>query len=452
MNKQPFWNRIPLSVLIGIWLFAVVIGGILVYSVFFNKPSSPATRPAAVTAKPSPIANQPAANTNPTPAPPKDEPAPTLVPTQVITPTLSPMVDPAFGFGIQDDYLTGDIEATLKQVTRLRMSWIKQQMRWGVFSPAPGQMDWSGFDSVINAASDKGLKVMLSIVTAPKWSHPNLQATADDPDAINAPPDDLNEYAKFVGEVVDRYKGKIHAIEIWNEQNIDAEWRADPQSVNPEKYVEMLKLAYQTIKAKDPNIVVISGALSPTGYFQGGCSAQGCDDGPYLKRMTDAGFLQYADCVGVHANGINFPPDKTYNEGYNDPTAKYRGPFSNPHPSWSFRSTLELYHDTVQSQKPLCVTEFGWPTSEGFNYTKPGYEYAADNTLDEQAKWIADAFQLMQDWKYVKMAFLFNLYMAQKSPDGVQDRAAAWSIMDQNGVARPAFEALRLYMKKVRGQ
>jgi len=452
MNKQPFWNRIPLSVLIGIWLFAVVIGGILVYSVFFNKPSSPAARPIAVAPKPSPIANQPAGNTNPTPAPAKDKPTPVPVPTQVITPTLSPMIDPAFGFGIQDDYLTGDIEVTLKQVTRLRMSWIKQQMRWGVFSPAPGQMDWSGFDSVINAASDKGLKVMLSIVTAPKWSHPNLQATADDPDAINAPPDDLNEYAKFVGEVVDRYKGKIHAIEIWNEQNIDAEWRANPQSVNPEKYVEMLKLAYQVIKSKDPNIVVISGALSPTGYFQGGCSAQGCDDGPYLKRMTDAGFLQYADCVGVHANGYNVPPDKTTKDGYNDPNAKFRGPFENPIPSWYFRSTLELYRDTVNNQKPLCVTEFGWATSEGFNYTKPSYEFAADNTLQEQADWITQAFQLMQDWKYVKMAFLFNLYMAQKSPDGVQDRAAAWSIMDQNGVARPAFEALRLYMKKVRGQ
>ena len=49
----------------------------------------------------------------------------------------------------------------------------------------------------------------------------------------------------------------------------------------------------------------------------------------------------------------------------------------------------------------------------------------------------------------MKLAFLFNLYYAQKSPDGVQDRTAAWSIMDTNGAGRPAFEALRLYMKKL---
>ncbi len=332
------------------------------------------------------------------------------------------------------------------------MDWIKQQMRWGVFSPAPGQFDWTGFDRVINAASANNLKVMLSIVTSPQWSHPNLQPTSDDPEAINAPPDDLNQYAQFVGEVVDRYKGKVHAIEVWNEQNIDAEWRANPQAVSPDKYVELLKLAYQVIKSKDPNIVVISGALSPTGFFQGGCSAQGCDDGPYLKRMVDAGFLQYADCVGVHANGYNVPPDKTNKEGYNDPQATFRGPFENPIPSWYFRTTLELYRDVVQQQRPLCVTEFGWATNEGFNYLKQGYEFAADNTLQEQADWIVKAFDLMStQWHdYIKMAFLFNLYYAQKSPDGVQDRAAPWSIMGQDGAARPAFEALRLYMKNLR--
>ncbi len=454
MNKQqPIWNRIPLPLLIGVWLALVILGGVLVFAMLFNKPAtSTEANPTAIAANPSPIPNQSASNPQPTPKPTEAAQPNAPEPTPVITPTLSPISDPAFGFGIQDDFLTGDPNDAIKQVKRLRMDWIKQQLRWGVFSPAQGQFDWSGFDRVINAASANGLKVMLSIVTAPKWSHPNLPPTADDPEAINAPPDDLNQYAQFVGEVIDRYKGKVHAIEIWNEQNIDAEWRANPQAVSPEKYVEMLKLAYQTIKAKDPNIVVISGALSPTGFFVGGCSAQGCDDGPYLKRMVDAGFLNTADCVGVHANGYNVPPDKTYKDGYNDPNAQFRGPFENPIPSWYFRSTLELYRDTVSSQKPLCVTEFGWATSEGFNYTKPSYEFAADNTLQEQADWIVQAFQLMQDWKYVKMAFLFNLYLAQKSPDGVQDRAAAWSIMDQNGAARPAFEALRLYMKKLRGQ
>ena len=468
MKKQSFWNRIPLPVLIAAWLIAVLLGVLLVISQFFNTssgstaqltPTKIASVPVSTAAPqsvPTKIAGEPAGTAepqltqtaaNPTgavPNPTSNAPQP--------TPTIPALQDPSFGYGIQADFLNGDSDYDMKQVGRLRMGWIKQQMRWGVFSQTPGQFDWTGFDRVINAASSKGLKVMLSIVTAPQWSHPNLPATADDPGAINAPPDDLTEYAKFVGEVVDRYPGKIHAIEVWNEENIDAEWRAVPQSVDPEKYVQMLKLAYQTIKAKDPNIVVISGALAPTGYFVGGCSAAGCDDGPYLKRMVSAGFLQYADCVGAHANGYNVPPDKTINDNYTDPTATFRGPFENRIPSWYFRSTLELYRDTVQNQKPVCVTEFGWASNEGFGVVVPGYEFASDNTQQEQADYIVQAFKLMKQWGYVKMAFLFNLDYAQKSPNGANDRTADWSIMGLDGSARPAFTALHDYMKALLGQ
>ena len=457
MKNNSIWNRLPLPVLIGGWLLAVIVGVVLIFTQFVNKPEPAATLQAI--AQNTPASVKPIVNPgNPTPTP--DTAAPTQLtqpaqptahtpPAPATTATLPPLQDPMFGYGLQADYITGDVVYTVKQAKRLRMDWVKQQMRWGVFSPAPGQFDWSGFDLVVNEANQQGLKVMLSIVTAPKWSHPNLPVTADDPGAINAPPDDLNEYAKFVGEVVDRYKGKVQAIEIWNEQNIDAEWRSVPQAVSPEKYVEMLKLASQVIKSKDPNIVVISGALSPTGFFAGGCTAQGCDDGPYLKRLFDLGFLQSADCIGAHVNGYNVPPDKTNTEGYNDPTATFRGPFTNPIPSWYFRSTLELYRDTVQNQKPLCVTEFGWASSQGFGYTPPSYEFANDNTLQEQADYITQAFTLMKQWGYIKMAFLFNLDYAQKSPDGVKDRTAPWSIMDQNGATRPAFEALRLYMKNL---
>lgn len=453
MRKQnpSLLNRIPLPAMVAAWLVLVGLGAVLVYQAFFQ-PSASATKPTVVAVDlTQPAAPAGVATAAPIAVPPTAIPAQPQQPQQPAapapTPTLPALQESGMGFGIQADYITSDSVDFTQQARRLRMGWIKQQMRWGVFSQAQGQFDWTGFDRAIDQANAKGLKVMLSIVTAPQWSHPALQPTAEDPGAINAPPDDLNLYAQFVGEVVKRYSGKVHSIEIWNEQNIDAEWRSVPQAVSPEKYVEMLKLASQAIKAVDPNVIVISGALAPTGYFAGGCSAAGCDDGPYLKRMVDLGALPAVDCVGVHANGYNVPPDKTNAEGYNDSSATFRGPFENPIPSWYFRSTLELYRDTVQNQKPLCITEFGWASSEGFGYTPPTYEFANDNSLQEQADWIKQAFQLMEEWQYVKLAFLFNMNYAQMSPDKVKDRTAGWSIMDTEGNGRPAFEALRLYMK-----
>ena len=471
MNQSgnSFWDRIPLPALIGIWLVAILVGAYLVVSAFFSAPAKPADPQVAGANTPTLIANAPAPTVDasvptpvvigPTIAPSSSEPtlpAPTTAPsgsqptqpppTQAPSgpqPTVPPLLDPGMEYGIQSNALD-NTEYSLDLIKdRLLLGWVKQQLKWGVFASS-GQMDWSGFDHVIDAASARDLRVLLSIVTAPQWTR--------SAEGIDGPPDDLNAYAQFVGAVVDRYKGKIHAIEVWNEQNIDAEWKTNPQAVSPERYIEMLRLTYQVVKSKDPNIMVISGALSPTGYFQGGCSAAGCDDQPYLQRMVALGFLQYADCVGVHANGINFPPDKRHDEGYNDPTAKFRGPFDNPHPSWSFRSTLEDYNRIVGGQKKLCVTEFGWASYEGISDTpKPGYEYGTDNTAQEQYDWIDQAFRLMRQWGFVKLAILFNLDFAQKSPEGAMDRAAPWSITDLNGAERLSFRAVRRFMKEVLG-
>jgi len=442
--------------LIGLWLLTIVIGAVMVFLAFFNPPSNGASSSGGAQATPTPGAAASGATPtteviiptlSTTPAPVDSASAPTP------EPTVPALLDPSMEFGIQSNAIIGDPNYTLGLIRdRLLLGWVKQQVRWADFSPAPGQMDWSGFDRVVETASKYDIRVMFSIVTAPQWSHPNLQPTTEDPGAVFGPPDDLNAYAQFVGEVVDRYQGKIHAIEIWNEQNIDSEWRSTPQVVSPERYVEMLKLAYQVIKSKDPNIIVISGALSPTGFFGGGCDARGCDDQPYLRRMTELGFLQYADCVGVHVNGFNLPPDKRHDAGYNDTTAKFRGPFDNPHPSWSFRSTLEDYYAITGRQKKLCVTEFGWAAYEGISSTPlPSYEYGLDNTAQEQADWDVQAFRLMWEWRFVKLAFLFNLDFAQKSPLGAQDRTAPWSITNLDGTERPAFRAVRRFMKEVIG-
>jgi hypothetical protein len=348
-----------------------------------------------------------------------------------------------FGYGIAAHGI-GMPYYTMDQVSKqLGMTWVKQQVRWDHFSTEPGQMDWSGYDAMVDAADERGIKVMLSVVGSPDWSRSYFD---DNPQA--APPDDLTQFADFLGDLVDRYQGRIHAIEVWNEQNLDREWDTE-EGVKAERYVEMLRLAFQVIKSRDPNIIVISGALSPTGVVaQDPANANRfivIDDFAYLQQMIEAGFLNYADCVGVHHNGINMPPDVAWDEGYNDPTAAFRGPFDSPHPSWSFKSTLWGYHEMITQagrNTPLCVTEFGWATTEGFGGTPPGFEFAEDNTLEEQATWDVQAFQLMREWGFVHLAFLWNLDYSYKGGIGATDPNAPYSILDLAGAPRPAFDAV----------
>ena len=432
-----------------IWGILLLLALLCVFGVIKlpgGQEKAPATEAPAT---PAATAAVPANQLTTTPADFTTLPTPTPTPTnnaQTDTqsaPLYPPLLWGDFGYGIAAHAISMP-DYTLDQIAyQLGFTWVKQQVRWDHFSPAPGQMDWSGYDVMVEFANERNLKVMLSVIGAPEWSRTYRDAN---PEA--APPDDTTLFTNFLGEMVDRYKGKIHAIEVWNEQNLDREWDT-AQGVNAASYVEMLRLSYQAIKSRDPNIIVISGALSPTGASATDPANPNrviyMDDFVYFQQMIDAGFLNYADCVGAHHNGINMPPDVAWDEGYNDPAAQFRGPFDNPDHSWSFKSTLWGYHDMIEQAgytKPLCVTEFGWATSEGFGGTPPGFEFAEDNSLEEQAKWDVQAFQLMREWGFVHLAFLWNLDYSYKGGIGATDPNAPYSILDLQGAARPAYGAL----------
>ena len=110
-------------------------------------------------------------------------------------------------------------------------------------------------------------------------------------------------YASFVGEFAARYCGRVQAIEVWNEQNLDYEWGREP--LDPARYVRLLAAAYGAIKRACPSTVVVSGALTPTGAPP----PVAMDDFTYLERMYQAGLANYADAIGAHPSGFNVAPD-----------------------------------------------------------------------------------------------------------------------------------------------
>jgi hypothetical protein len=459
MKNDSFFNRIPLPVLIIAWLGLVGLGAVLVYNVFFSKP---ADSTASVPTKAAPVvqATQPAqpVSTQAAQQPQQpQEPAP--------QPTLNPKFGPDglypemdFGYGVQVNGLVGDAKLAADLADRLHARWIKQQLQWGVFEHQQGQIDWTGFDNIINASHERGLRVMLSIPTAPAWTHPDLQPSVppgeNDPDAIDGPPDDPQAYANFVRQVVQRYKGKVQAIEVWNEQNLMREWRTVPQTLDATRYMDLLRAAYQAIKAEDPDIMVISGALSPTGWDDG---TTAIDDARYMQMMIDNGLVDTVDCVGVHHNGYNIGPNVGAAEAPSLPkaaTAVFRGPFDNskgaPHRSWYFKDTLQTYAQLLNGQKPLCVTEFGWATSEDYGEFPPGFEFAQDNTVEEQGNNIVEAFQLMKEWGFVKLAFLWNMDYGNKGK-GPTDDPVPYSLIKTDGSRRASWDPVRKFLKEVTG-
>ena len=343
-----------------------------------------------------------------------------------------------FGYGVQvlGNATVGDPKSTMNAVAmQLGLDWVKVQVRWPTVHPEPNAGQWFFYDGIVDEANNHGLNVMLSVVGAPAW-------TGAPEGEKSGPPDDYSQFTDFLGELLTRYEGRVHAVEVWNEQNLDREW-STPDGIVPEDYVRLLEMSYNTIKDHNPDIIVISGALSPTGN---GDWVRWADDFEWLDRGLAAGMLDYADCVGAHHNGINLPPDVPFDQAGNieeASTASFRGPFENPHHSWSFKTTLDTYAEKVQAVDPnmkLCVTEFGWPSSEGFEPVRDDFGFARDNTLEEQAQYIVQAFQQMHDSGNVWLSFLHNFDFGNKADSSHE--TVLYSLVDGNGVPRPAFGAV----------
>src|SRR5690606_34940718 len=117
-----------------------------------------------------------------------------------------------------------------------------------------------------------------------------------------APPALIDDYVNFAVAVAERYQGRIQYYQIWNEPNIYPEWgEAD---VDPERYTELLCRTHDALKAIDPEIVIISGALAPTIEM----GPRNLNDFIFLERMYAADAGKCFDVLSMQGYGLNSGP------------------------------------------------------------------------------------------------------------------------------------------------
>ena len=254
------------------------------------------------------------------------------------------------------------------------MRWAKIQVRYNLGNPP------SIAQGAIDTAHSQGFKVLLSVL--------------GDPGQLGANPSAYySQFASFLGGVAALGPD---AIEVWNEQNIDREWPVG--QISPSAYTQMLSQAYTAIKIANPNVLVISGAPAPTGFFGGACTGNGCDDKPFIQGMAAAGAANYADCIGVH-----------YNEGIVPPNQTSGDPRGNPNHYTRYFPTMVNTYAQVFPNKLLCFTELGYLSPEGFGAPPPGFEWSANTSVQEQAEWLAQAAVLSRQSGRIRIMVVWNV-------------------------------------------
>ena len=104
------------------------------------------------------------------------------------------------------------------------------------------------------------------------------------------------------------------------------------------------------------------------------------------------------DCVGVH-----------YNEGILSPDARSGDPRGNSgHYTRYYPRMFETYAATFPG-KPLCFTELGYLSSEGFGPLPVGFAWAGNVTIADQANWLGRVVTLARSSGRVRLLIVWNV-------------------------------------------
>ena len=363
------------------------------------------------------------------PQPEPEQPAqqqPTPAPTQA--PSQAPAATSGLRYGMQA-HLYHQPQARIMGLVRgAGFNWLKQQIRWADVEGSQGKFGWGAIDEMVNHANGQGVNLLFSVVTAPRWSRAGLHG-------VEGPPNNFADFGNFLGKLAARYKGRVKAYEIWNEQNLKREWEG--RTISAGDYVELLKVAYQAIKAADPDAIVVSGALTPTGVNDLNI---GVDDVWFLDQMyryQGGVFKQYADAVGSHASGYNNAPDDWVDRNtVNTPGFKGHGSF--------YLRRIDQLHQVMLNHgdnRQMWITEFHWASAQP--PVPAGYEWTTHLSEGQVAEFLVTSIQSMKTQRtWVGAVFVWNLNF-RTFLDYHRHETAIFGILNEDWSPRHIYNRLR---------
>ena len=353
-------------------------------------------------------------------------PTPTPEPTPILMgaePVEQRFASPDYGIHTMLWWKPDRIEQDLALVNEMGFNWVKQKFAWReIEGIEKGEYDWYRPDLIVDAVEAEGLNLLVRLDRQPFWSEPQENLWHE-----NQPPGDLQDFADFCGAVAERYRGRIGAYQVWNEPNLSREWGELPP--DPVHYTELLKVCYEAIKTADPEAIVISAGLAPTGTD----TVDAMPDSKFLQGMYDAGAAPYFDVLGLNAPGYKAPPDLS--------PADAEQPGYGGGRWFAFRHVEDMRALMVANgdgAKQVAILEMGWTLDQ----VNPDYSWFA---VDEQtqAEYLVGAYEYAaanwQPW----IGLMTTIYIADYNWTAEENEQWWWSIILPDGTPREAYYALR---------
>lgn len=200
---------------------------------------------------------------------------------------------------------------------------------WPQLEPQRDKWNFILLDQYVRIAAEHHVEILLTLGLTPAWA----SARPEEPSAYGkgnaAEPHSLIDWRNYVRAVSTRYKGVIHAYEIWNEPNVQGTFSGGEVAM-----LELSRAAYEVVKSVDAAAIVVS----PSATADGGVG--------WLDEYLARGGCRYADVIGYHFYVTPEPPEKMI-------------------------SLIQKVKSSLRSRgcanKPLWNTESGWASPKHFS-------------------------------------------------------------------------------------
>ena len=154
---------------------------------------------------------------------------------------------------------------------------------------------WTWYDDRIREIARTELKIIVTVATPPAW------ASSSSCPPIDA--DHLDEYARFLTDLVNHYKSPPYLIKIWELDNEPDNTTTSGSSLgygcwgdHGSEYAAMLATAYSAIKTADPEAFVLMGGIAHDWFTEYA--------GPFNRYFSDVVMTnngdQYFDALNIH--------------------------------------------------------------------------------------------------------------------------------------------------------
>jgi O-antigen ligase len=311
-----------------------------------------------------------------------------------------------------------DLKRALSFVQGAGLTAIRQHFPWREIEATRGVYDWAKWDAIVHAAHAANLQIVAVLDTAPQWAQ-----RANERDLPDAPPDNFDDYARFVGEFARRYGAQIQYFEIWDTPNVHPNWGR--RNALPAEYARFLHLAAAAIRASDPPAKIVLAGLGMN--LETERPHPDYSEVLYLRGLYDAGAQNDFDIVAAEPYGMwTGPEDRRVSTNVLN--------FSRV---ILLRDEMKAHGDV---NKPLWAVEMGWNAlpSDWEGQPSPWGSDTQAVQADRLARGLARA---RDEWGW--MGALFPLVLQPNAPP--DDPRWGFSLLTRDFQPRASYTVLALF-------